>query len=133
MNDWADLSTDLLPKVLQDFVRLIGLAATMLLVEHFGGTRLYIPVKPSPEHRLATLIGLDNLVKLSRVYGAQDHFDIPKAERALRHLRDQKIRAEIGPKSARTLAIEHGLTERMVWNIVGRTAASNSHQSKLFG
>lgn len=133
MNDLADLSTDLLPQVLQDFVRLIGLAATMILVEHFGGRRLYIPVNPHAEHHLAKLIGLDNLAKLSRVYGLEDHFDIPKAERALRHLRDQKIRAEYGPKSASRLAAEHGLTERQIWNIVGRTAAVNEAQEQLFG
>lgn len=133
MNDWSDLRDDLLPATLQDFVRLIGLAATMILVEHFGGTRLYIPVKPSPDHHLAKLIGMDNLVKLSRVYGAQDHFDIPKAERALRHLRDQKIRADIGPKSARVLALEHGLTERQIWSIVGRPANRATSQNELFG
>lgn len=133
MSDWTDLSTELLPKVLQDFVRLIGLAATMILVENFGGRRLYVPVNPHPDHQLARLIGLDNLAKLSKVYGLEDHFDIPKAERALRHLRDQRIRAEYGPKSASTLAREHSLTERQIWNIVGRQAADNPDQTSLFG
>lgn len=133
MNDWSDLSTDLLPQVLQDFVRLIGLAATMILVEHFGGRRLYIPANPHPDHQLVKLIGLDNLVKLSRVYGLQDHFDIPKAERALRHLRDQKIRSEYGPKSTSQLAREYNLTERQIWNIVGRPSTSSSSQEQLFG
>ena len=132
MSDWSDLSTELLPQVLQDFVRLIGLAATMILVEHFGGRRLYIPANPHPDHHLAKLIGLDNLVKLSRVYGLEDHFDIPKAERALRAVRDQKIRSEYGPKSTSTLAREHNLTERQIWNIVGRQATSSADQDELF-
>lgn len=133
MTDLADLSTDLLPQVLQDFVRLIGLAATMILVEHFGGRRLYIPINPRADHQLAKLVGLDNLTQLSKVYGLEDHFDIPKAERALRHLRDQRIRAEYGPKSASILAREHRLTERQIWNIVGRQADANPDQNSLFG
>ena len=132
MNQTADLSVELLPRVLQDFVRLIGLAATMILVEHFGGRRLYIPVNPHPEHHLARLIGLDKLEALSRVYGLEDHFDIPKADRALRALRDQRIRSEYGPKSASTLAREHGLTERQIWNIVGRDAEPDRDQVNLF-
>lgn len=133
MSDWAALSTALLPKVLRDFVQRIGLAATMRLVEQFGGTRLYIPVNPHPDHHLAKLIGLENLTKLSSVYGAEDHFDIPRALHALRHLRDEKIRAEYGPKSASILARENSLTERQIFNIVGPDKAANLNQSKLFG
>ena len=57
----------------------------------------------------------------------------PKAERALRHLRDQRIRAEYGPKSASNLAREHRLTERQIWKIVGRKADNKSDQKILFG
>ncbi|MBL8301796.1 MAG: hypothetical protein JNM26_03395, partial [Ideonella sp.] len=38
---------------------------------------------------------------------------------ALRHLRDQQIRAEYATKSAGQLAREHGLTERQIFNIIG--------------
>ena len=132
----SEVSTELLPAVLREFVRLIGLQATMKIVHAFGGRRLYVPVNPNPEHRLAKLIGLENLEHLSSIYGAEDHFDIPKAERALRHLRDTKIRSEYGPKSASALAAEHHLTERQIWNIVGRPRAehaANQAQDKLFG
>lgn len=132
-HDWVDLSTELLPQVLQDFVRLIGLHATMILVEHFGGRRLYIPVNATPEHRLAKLIGLENLAALSRVYGLEDHFDIPKAKRALLALRNDKIRAEFGPKSASQLALEHDLTERQIFSIVATGEQVNADQVQLFG
>ncbi|APW38598.1 hypothetical protein RD110_16490 [Rhodoferax koreense] len=132
VSEWADLSTELLPQVLQDFVRLVGLPATMQLVEHHGGRRLYIPLNATPNHHLAQLIGVDKLAQLSAVYGREDHFDIPKAVVALRHLRDQRIRSEIGPKSASKLAAEHHLTERQIWNIVGRAADVNRDQVSLF-
>lgn len=133
MQAWSDLSVELLPQVLQQFVQLIGLSATMKLVEKFGGRRLYVPINAHPEHGLAKLIGFDKLVKLSLVYGAQDHFDIPRAHRALRHLRDAKIRSEYGPKSASILAGEHGLTERQIFNIVGGSDSPDDGQSALFG
>jgi Mor family transcriptional regulator len=129
---WTDLSMELLPKVLQDFVRLIGLHATMLLVERFGGLRIYIPLNPKPDHHFAQLIGIDNLVKLSKVYGREDHFELPKAERALLAIRNAKMKADYGPKSVRQLAAEHQLTERQVTRIVGATAR-NDDQSELFG
>lgn len=133
MSQWADLPVEILPAILRDFVRLIGLPATMRIVEHFGGVRLYIPINPHPDHHLAKLIGLDNLVKLSKVYGLEDHFDIPRATHALRQLRNQKIRSEYGPKSARTLALENNLTERSVWTIVGQRMDANPDQNSLFG
>lgn len=132
MKSWADLSTDLLPRVLQDFVRLIGLHATMLLVERFGGLRIYIPLHPSPEHHFAQLIGLANLQKLSAVYGREDHFELPKAERALLALRNARIKAEYGPKSIRQLAAEYQLTERHVTRIVGTPDPRNDDQPELF-
>lgn len=132
-SSWDALSIELLPKVLQDFVRLIGLQATMLLVEKFGGLRIYIPLNPTPEHHFALLIGLANLQRLSEVYGREDHFELPKAERALLALRNAKIRSEYGPKSVRQLASEYGLTERHVTRIVGADDATNDDQSELFG
>jgi len=131
VKSWSDLSTELLPKVLQEFVRLIGLHATMLLVERFGGLRIYIPLNPTADHQFAQIIGFENLVKLSQEYGREDHFELPKAARALRALRDAKMRAEYGPKSLRQLAAEHQLTERQVTRIVG--AAVNDDQAELFG
>lgn len=132
MQAWADLSTGLLPQVLQDFVRLIGLPATMQVVSRHGGRRLYIPLNPTPDHHLAQLIGLEKLAQLSAVYGREDHFDIPKAVVALRHLRDQRIRSEIGPKSASKLAAENNLTERQIWNIIGRAPDENRNQVSMF-
>jgi Mor family transcriptional regulator len=132
MKTWSDLSTELLPRVLQEFVRLIGLPATMLLVEKFGGLRIYIPLNPTADHHFSQLIGLDNLRKLSEVYGREDHFELPKAERALLALRNARIRAEYGPKSIRDLAAEHRLTERHVTRIVGADV-KNDDQTELFG
>lgn len=129
---WEELSVDLLPGVLQEFVRLIGLPATMLLVEKFGGLRIYIPLNPTPEHHFAQLIGFDKLQRLSAEYGREDHFELPKAERALLALRNAKIRADRATKSIRQLASEYGMTERHIVRIIGDDA-DNEDQAELFG
>ena len=128
--DSPAVMAELLPKRLQEFVRLIGLAATLKVVERYGGTRLYVPANPHSDHPLAVLIGLDQLTKLSAVYAGEDHFDIPRAVRALRHVRDVQMRADYKVKSAAVLAREHGLTERQVFNIVG--AEGDPGQDGLF-
>jgi Mor family transcriptional regulator len=132
MHGWTDLATDLLPKLLQEFVRLIGIEATLRLVERFGGLRIYIPLDPKPEHHLAQLIGLDNLAKLAQVYGGESHFELPKALHALTAVRNAKIRADYRFKSIRELAAEHHLTERHVTRIVAGADVEDP-QANLFG
>lgn len=117
MKTWTILATELLPPRLHEFVRLIGLPATMLMVDRFGGLRIYIPLEPTPEHMFAELIGFDNLVALCSEFNG-DRVLLPRALRALNAVRNAKIRAEYGPKSLRDLASEYRLTERHVSRIV---------------
>ena len=68
----ADLiDSDLLPPLLQDFERIIGLAATLDLVRAYGGLRIYIPTpaRVRPDHPIAKIIGVDALMALAEVYG----------------------------------------------------------------
>lgn len=132
MHNWTEQATELLPPVLQNFVRLVGLAATMVLVEHFGGLRVYIPANPDQHHPLAQLIGLDKLTLLSQEYGGIQHFQLPKATRSLKALRNARIMAEYGRKSARTLAAEHRLTEGQIIRIAANAKGLNDRQTDLF-
>ncbi len=120
MNNLALLDTDLLEPILQDIVALIGLHHTMKLVHAYGGVRLYVPVQPlDDEHYLVRLIGAAAAKKLQAMYGGEPHFDIPKAERALRAVRDNEIRAKRPHTSVRLLALEYRLTERQIRTICG--------------
>lgn len=114
----------LLPARLRNLTRLIGLAMTMTIVQHYGGSRLYIPSRATADHPLAALLGFEVLETFSKVYGLEDHFDVPKAAAALRFLRDEKIRRDQGIKSTRVLAFEHRLTERQVWKILANKKAA---------
>ena len=65
---------DLLPPLLQDFERLVGLKATMALVRVYGGLRVYFPTvdRAQADPPYAALIGLDTLLMLSKEYGSGD-------------------------------------------------------------
>ena len=139
MSDLADvINPDLLPPLLQDFERLIGLPATLDLVRTYGGVRIFIPTpaRVTPEHALAKIIGADLLLVLAKMYGGEAHFALPKAERALLALRNARIcHAYQNHKTARELALEFHLTERQIERIVsmaGVTAPPDRHQGTLF-
>ena len=135
----ADLiDSDLLPPLLQDFERIIGLAATLDLVRAYGGLRIYIPTpaRVRPDHPIAKIIGVDALMALAEVYGAEDHFPLPKAERAILAVRNARIaRAYETHKTARELAAEHRMTERQIERILaaaGVKAPVDRRQGSLF-
>ncbi|MFN3734179.1 hypothetical protein [Comamonas testosteroni] len=87
---------DLLPPLLQEFERLVGLQATMALIQKWGGLRVYFPTleRATEDHPYAAVIGIDALLKLAGEYGGLPHFQLPKAERALQAVRNARIAAE---------------------------------------
>lgn len=135
MKPWTALATELLSPKLQELVELIGLSATMSMVERFGGLRIYIPANPPEEHPFAEVIGYANLVKLAEAIGVDgqgDRFLLPKAMRALNAVRNARIRDDYqAGKSTRTLAIEHHLTERHIERIVSGVRPTNERQTNL--
>lgn len=120
------LASELLPPRLREFVRLIGLPATLRLIERYGGLRIYIPAHPAPDHPFAGLIGFDKLRALSAEYavdGTGLRFVLPKAQRAFDAIRNEQIRTDFSTgKSVRALAAEHRLVERQVARIVADIA-----------
>lgn len=138
MTQTFTISIDMLPPLLQEFERLVGLQATMALVHKWGGLRVYFPTpeRATEEHPYASVIGMDALLKLAEEYGGLPHFQLPKAERALQAVRNARIAAEYATnKTAREIAAEYGLTEGQVVRIVasmGVTAPLDRRQRALF-
>lgn len=129
------LTLDDLPESLRDVVELIGLAATLKLVEHFGGLiALYVPRDIEPEHPIAVALGITAARKLAAHYGTDCLRNIPRCVNGLRRIRDAEIHArrEAGETPAR-LALAFGLTERQVWAILAEIRDGNDDkQSALF-
>lgn len=111
-----DLSLELLEPVLQRMVQLIGVQATFAVVDAHGGTLLNIPYKAYQNTGLVALIGAENATLLGREFGNERPY-IPKAQAAMRQLRDQVIARDLARMSCRQVARAHRLSERMVWKI----------------
>lgn len=118
MTNLDGLDETLLEPLLRDFVRLIGLAATMDVVRTYGGTRLHIAKRAQDNGALASLIGLDKAAVLSRQYGG-DRPTIPMATVALTELRNRRMRAQRASLSVRELALANRMSERHAYRIVG--------------
>lgn len=122
-----EIDINILPGVLREMTGLIGLPATMQIVQRHGGTRLWVPAlieTLAPDHKLVKLVGMAAARTLSEQYGGET-LEIPKAERALRAIRDKAIREQWPAKSQSQLATEYNLTERQV-----RTILSSIEQPK---
>lgn len=138
MTQTFPIPIDLLPPLLQEFERLVGLQSTMALVRRWGGLRVYFPTpeRVTEDHPYAAVIGTDALLKLAKEYGGLPHFQLPKAERALQAVRNARIAEDYATnKTAREIAAEYGLTEGQVVRIVaslGVTAPLDRRQRALF-
>lgn len=131
----SDIDIGLLEPLLRDWVRLIGVNATLAIVEKHGGTLLNIPIKAEENADLVALIGADKAAILGREYGKERPL-VPKALDAIRELRDRQIRAQRDHKSMRQLAREWGLGERRIRQITSSDPAPvsppPSPQNRLF-
>ncbi len=112
------LPEELLTPSMRQLVEIIGLTATLSLVERYGGTAIYVPVEAKPGLRLAICLGMEALDKLSAHYGG-DHVRIDRCVMALRALRNAEIiqRHQTGD-SAEKLARAYSMTSRHIWNIL---------------
>lgn len=133
MSDEIDVG--LLEPLLRDWVQLIGVNATLAIVEKHGGTLLNIPMKAGENADLVALVGAEKAAILGRHYGKERPL-VPKALDALRAARDQAIRSQRKHKSMRQLAREYGLGERRIRQITSGEASPGgdlpSHQNRLF-
>ena len=111
-----DLDVDLLEPLLRQLVDLIGLPATMAIVEACGGTLLIIPRQADQNEFLLRLVGPEKAAILGRALGP-DRLLIPKAVAALTAARNRRILAQLKTRSVRQVAREFGLGERQVWYI----------------
>lgn len=120
-----------LPQQLQDIIEIIGLPAAKRLVEHYGGVSVMVPPQMREDHALARLLGLEAAQKLVEQY-ARERITVPRAYRAIIAFRNSLIRAaHADGKTAKELALLHGITERWIWNILANETADDS-QKDLF-
>lgn len=116
-----------LPISAQRLIALIGLPATLLLVEKQGGRTFRLFNTGSSIERVIAAVGEVDAWKLYRAFGS-DQFDVPKCKEALIGVRDGDIHAmfdrltNVDGRSARDsirlINDIHHLTERHIWRIL---------------
>lgn len=107
---------ELLTKRTQELIDVTSLETALKLVERFGGTTIWVPKNPKPEHALAQLIGLPDFKKLCHYYG-DTAVEIDRCVAVILALRDEQIRKDSEDLTDRQLARKHHLTERQIRRI----------------
>lgn len=123
-----------LPETLRRLVDLLGWDKAVLFTQRFGGVRVYVPETMTPEHQFARLVGMEGAQKLVDEFGGEGNIPIPKADAALRQVRNAAIldgRAQ--GKTVRNLALEYRLTERQIYALCGEAEPGDARQMDLMG
>ena len=124
------LIEDCLPPSLVEINTLIGIKATLRLVEIYGGTLIELPRRYRDDHHLVRIIGHKEASILIKQYSG-DRLYIPKNEQATRLMRDIEIANKYDAGySVKKLAREYNLSERQIWNIFKRPETLQSIETK---
>jgi Mor family transcriptional regulator len=133
MSAVVDLQLEDLPALLREVAELIGLPAALRLVEHYGGTLLYVRQNPTADYELVEVIGMKAARRLADHFGLEQ-LEVPRCAEALRALRDREIcRLYLEEDwTAGRLARKYGLTMRQVWRILAAARNIDTTQANLF-
>jgi hypothetical protein len=117
-----DLPPELIPDRLQEISSYCGQQTAMVLMLNYPGQHVRIPKNPNPIHKMAELLGMPAFIKLCETYG-NEIVTIPRAAKAIRALRNQRILAEFAKgETQASLALEYGLTQRQINKICNTVA-----------
>lgn len=122
-----------LPSSLREIADTIGLDETLVFVEKLGGCHFLVP-RTNREGLLWDNVLCENSrYKLIKDFGGCT-FYLPKMSAHLRHVRDNKIKADRNSGlSLRELTIKYGLCDRRISDIINSAEKPKSKQLSLFG
>lgn len=130
----TDIHIDDLPETIQSLVDLIGIDATMRIVEERGGIRLYVPKVADLDHPIAAWIGMDAFEALVGMYGGEE-IDVARCEIAMQSVKRRQILVDLQSNSIAFVARKHKYTERGVRKLLRRAEANGdieTNQMDLF-
>lgn len=120
----ADLPN--LPMSAQKLIALIGLPATLRLVDAHGGCAINLYNSDNSLDRMAETVGRDAAMKLLKFYG-NDPFTVPLCNRALKAVRNAEILAEFD-----RLTMEEGLSARTSVTRITRRFTPYIHERTIW-
>jgi Mor family transcriptional regulator len=114
------VSGKVLPQIVVEITRIIGLEDTARLISARGGRRIYIPKIIKESHWLSVLLGQEQAESLAGHFGG-NVVDIPKSTVLHDQNRNQEIVGLYSDGcSVAKLAVKFDLTERRVRSILGK-------------
>lgn len=131
-----------LPEQIIELSEIIGLNATLNMVEHLGGLSFDVPSTLDTKNGkwLSSIIGIDNAKKLIAYYGG-DSLYVNNCDALRIHLRNAALvsaifaKMETGTSRHRAVqetAPEFGITERRAYDILKQMTQSQSQLPLLF-
>lgn len=137
----------LLPEAIQVMIRLIGLPASVKLVEQLGGTTFPVSLRKSRlgeirYEALSEVVGSDAADAITKHFGG-DSLYIPRCVTALREIMHRSIRRDFDEMtkehsaihSVTQLAVRYRMSDRHVWRVLKKPdlkAHSPPTQNALF-
>lgn len=114
------MSTERLPRRVQELIDLIGWSETLRLLKAKGGTAVYFPKDPENAEHLKYVLERHTVAILCRQFGGRDSaVRLPKPDKMLLRLRNLQIVSEYHAGcSTGEIAARFGLSDRMIQNIV---------------
>lgn len=119
-------------------VEAIGLPAAMKVVDHFGGTRIYLPLPENvdADNEIAKAIGLEYALKFAHACDfdrdPDRHVEIPLARPQLRILMKDEILRDSEDMTERQLARKYKTTQRTIRRILAESRDPTTKQPGLF-
>lgn len=131
----AEIFLQDLPEVLREIADLVGVPATLKLVESYGGTHLIVPSRYNPDHPLTRVVGHAASVQICQRYSGTSLY-VARIKSAIKTLRDIEIASRYdGGVSVPQLAREYELSDRQIWNVLknpNTLRAEKPRQTSLF-
>ena len=137
----AELVKQTLPDTAFDLSKLIGLSATLALVDEFGGTTFGVPIDRNGKagtlfQRIVNATSEEAAASISKVYGG-DRLYIPMCTKTRQVLRNLEIIREFdaqtleisAKKAVSALARRYFLSDRAIENILNSHASSVGSKS----
>ncbi len=104
--------------VLDNIAKVIGAGAALRLCAHFGGSRVYVAVKPAPGNPVASAIGYSKAVRLSTYFGGE-RLSIPSEGAQAGRARIARMRGR--GLSVSEIARKLGFSERYVYKVLAQS------------
>ncbi len=121
---------NLMPKNFIFIARLIKVENALNLIDGFGGTKIYIPVRQAlnVNSKLAQVIGFSNLQLLSDQLG-NNHIEIPMGTPITVAMRNRAIRKQALTMSKEKLARKFSVTLRTIRSVINSEEKLITHEN----